>query len=499
MDCRFTRCSPAASSLSVLPVSPTTSLPAVQMPEVMSFLFEPSRYKIAHGGRGGVKSWSFARALLLMGAQRSLRILCTREFQNSIKDSVHQLLCDQIVLMELQDYYQVFNTEIRGITGTEFIFMGLKNNASKIKETEGVDICWVEQAEKVSENSWQILIPTIRKSGSEIWVSFNPQDETDPTYKRFKTNPPPEFIDGKRYCFVKETGWRDNPWFPEELKVEKDYLARVDRDAYDHVWGGEVQRKSNSQVMHGKCTVDSFAPDLMLCDCGHRTEEHAPPREEMCPTCGCREFKQAWKGPYYGADWGFANDPVVLVKLWIMGRSLYVEEEFWRVGVELDKLPQAFDTVSGAKEHVIRADDSRPETISYLKNHKENSYPRIVAAKKGPGSVEDGISYLRSFEQIVVHPRCVHTDEESRTYKHKVDPLTGDVLPDIVDKNNHCWDSIRYALEPLIRRRQTPGLFFVGQDEKGKAKSQDDRRQSPAPRSVGGLVDARAEAWFRGD
>ena len=475
--------------------------PRVQMPEVMAFLFEPARYKVAYGGRGGVKSWSFARALLMMGAQNRLRILCAREFQNSIKDSVHQLLQDQIRLMGLQDYYQIFNTEIRGVTGTEMIFMGLKNNVNKVKSTEGIDICWVEEAEKISENSWQVLIPTIRKENSEIWISFNPIQETDPTYKRFKANHPPEFTStGKRYCFLVETGWKDNPWLPEELKMEKDYLARVDKDAYDHVWGGEVQKKSNSQVMHDKCILDAFVPDLTLCECGHRVDKHNSSlgQEIPCQMCGCKEFKEVWKGPYYGADWGFSSDPVVLIKNWICGRKLYVEEEFWKVGVELDQLPAAFDTISGAKEHTIRGDNSRPETISYLKNHKENPYPKIIAAESWPGSVEDGISYLRSFEQIVIHPRCIHTDEESRTYKHKIDPLTGDVLPDIIDKNNHCWDSIRYSVGPLIRRRQMPGLFFVGQDDKGKVKHPDDRHQT-VPKNVGGLVDARAEVWYRGD
>jgi len=514
--CRFTRNAPTSllnnfQSVDVLPAFPQSAQSSltVQIPEVMSFLFEPARYKVAYGGRGGVKSWSFARALLIMGAQNRLRMLCAREFQNSIKDSVHQLLQNQIVLIGLQDYYQVLNTEIRGITGTEIFYAGLKNNVNRIKSIEGIDICWVEEAEKVSENSWQVLIPTVRKEGSEIWISFNPHQETDPTFKRFKTNPPPEFTPGgKKYCFIKETGWRDNPWLPEELELEKDYLARVDKDAYDHVWGGEVQKKSDSQVMHGKCVLDAFVPDLMLCECGHRIDKHSTPSGETvpCQTCGCKEFRLAWKGPYYGADWGFSSDPVVLIKKWICGRKLYVEEEFWKVGVELDQLPAAFDTVSGAKEHTIRADNSRPETISYLKNHKENPYPRIISAEKWPGSVEDGISYLRSFEQIVIHPRCVHTDEEARTYKHKIDSLTGDVLPDIIDKNNHCWDSIRYGLEPMIRRRQMPGLFFAGSSTTPKAQEHKQEKQADAILAYqdhalkGGRDRDRAmQTWLRGD
>jgi phage terminase large subunit len=516
MDCRFSRTTPFPSinlPLSAEPASNPTPQAVVQIADVMSFLFQAARYKVAYGGRGGVKSWSFARALLILGARNKLRVLCAREFQNSIKDSVHQLLQDQIALMSLWDYYQILQSEIRGITGTEFIFMGLKNNVNRIKSTEGIDICWVEEAEKISENSWQVLIPTIRKENSEIWVSFNPIDETDPTYKRFITNPPPDFTpDGKRYCYVVNTGWKDNPWLPEELKIEKDYLARVDKDAYDHVWGGQVQKKSNSQVMHDKCILDAFEPDLAMCECGHPLGKHLTGAGGVipCKGCGCTTFKRAWKGPYYGADWGFSTDPVTLMKLWIHGKNLYIEEEFWRVGVELDALPAAFDTISGARDHVIRADNSRPETISYLQKHKENPYPKLTAAAKWSGSVEDGIAFLRSFEQIVIHPRCVHTDEESRTYKHKIDSLTGDVLPEIIDKNNHCWDAIRYAMEPLIKRRKKPGLFFVGAQKMGGEEAQG-RGQVMAKDSlprirhrrndlVGafGLVDRGGRRWFMG-
>lgn len=409
----------------------------VQIPEKMQFLFQPARYKVAYGGRGGIKSWSFARALLIKGAHSCLRVLCAREFQNSIKESVHQLLCDQIKLINLQDYYpNPSNNEIKGVTGTEFIFAGLKQNVTKIKSTEGIDICWVEEAEKVSENSWQVLIPTIRKEGSEIWISFNPHEERDPTYKRFIVNRDEilrEFSDS----VIMETSWRDNPWLPKELETEKNYLARVDKDAYDHVWDGQVQKRSSAQVMRGKCVLDSFVPG------------------------------QDWNGPYYGIDWGFSTDPVTLIKMWIYDNRLYIEEEFWGLEVELDDLPKKFDTISGAKEHTARADNSRPETIRHLQRH---GYPRIEATSKWPGSVEDGISFLRAFEKIVIHPRCVHTDEESRTYKHKVDSLTGDVLPDIVDKNNNCWDAIRYGLDPLISEHASPGLFFAGASTSPKAQ-----------------------------
>ena len=391
----------------------------------MQDLFIPSRYKIFYGGRGGVKSWSFARVLLLKAATIPLRILCAREFQSSIKESVHQLLCDQIRLMGLSDYYpNPKENRIESLVRSEFIFAGLKKEIGKVKSMEGIDICWVEEAEKVSENSWTVLIPTIRKEGSEIWVSFNPHEETDPTYKRFVVNPPPGAI-------VRETGWRDNPWLPKELQAEKDYLARVDKDAYDHVWGGQIMKRSIAQVMHGKCILEDFVPG------------------------------SDWSGPYFGADWGFASDPATLLKIWIHQKRLYVEHEFWGIGVEIDELPKKFEQIPGAKEHVIRADSARPETISYI---KRNGFPLIKATSKWPGSVEDGVAFLRAFEKIVIHPRCIHTDEESRTYRHKVDPLTGDVMPEIIDKNNHCWDPIRYALDPLISHKTLPGFFMTGDE-----------------------------------
>jgi phage terminase large subunit len=437
---------------------------------VMQDLFTPARYKVFYGGRGGVKSWSFARALLLKAAQTPLRILCAREYQSSIKESVHQLLCDQIKLMGLSDYYTIKDTKIESLAGAELIFAGLKKEINKVKSMEGIDICWVEEAEKVSENSWMVLIPTIRKAGSEIWISFNPHEETDPTYKRFVLNSPPGAI-------VRETGWQDNPWLPKELQMEKDYLAKVDKDAYDHVWGGQILKKSSAQVMHGKCVIDDFVPG------------------------------EDWNGPYFGADWGFASDPTTLIKMWVYDRKLYVEEEFWGIGVELDDpvghndLPTKFMNVTGAKDHVIRADNARPETISYLKTH---GLPRIEAALKWSGSVEDGIAFLRSFEKVIIHPRCIHTDEESRTYRHKVDPLTGDVMPEVVDKNNHCWDAIRYGLQPLISKKELPGFFFAGmgkRDQKHEEEKSKTFQVAFTDHAIKGGQerDERMRRWLRGD
>jgi len=204
-----------------------------QFPVKLECLFQPekSRYRILYGGRGGAKSWGVARALLIKGAQRSLRILCAREFQTSIKDSVHKLLCDQIIDLGLEGFYEITQASIRGKNGTEFSFVGLKNNVANVKSYEGVDICWVEEAQTTSRLSWNILIPTIRKEGSEIWVTFNPELETDETYQRFVLHPPENSV-------VQKINWSDNPWFPETLMLEKDALKMRDIEAYNTVWEG---------------------------------------------------------------------------------------------------------------------------------------------------------------------------------------------------------------------------------------------------------------------
>ena len=202
-----------------------------QFPEKLEFLFKPSRYKCAWGGRGGAKSWGIARAILILGAQNPLRVLCAREFQTSIKDSVHKLLCDQIEALGLLSFYEITQASIRGKNGTEIAFAGLKNNISNIKSFEGVDICWVEEAQTVSRMSWNVLIPTIRKDRSEIWVSFNPELETDETYQRFVIAPPND-------CVSVKVNWSDNPWFPEVLRLEKDALKDRDTQSYNTVWEG---------------------------------------------------------------------------------------------------------------------------------------------------------------------------------------------------------------------------------------------------------------------
>lgn len=220
----------------------------IQFPEKMQCLFEPKRFKVFYGGRGASRSWSCARALLLLGTQRPIRVLCAREFQNSISESVHKVLSDQIEKLGLSGHYDIQAAKIFGKNGTSFSFEGIKNNTTRIKSYEGVDYCWVEEAVKVSKASWNVLIPTIRKSGSEIWLTFNPELETDYTYTRFVLQ-----ADLSRSFVVKMT-YADNPWFAgtelqEEMEADRVRAEEYgEQDQFLHVWEGNCLQQLEGAV-----------------------------------------------------------------------------------------------------------------------------------------------------------------------------------------------------------------------------------------------------------
>lgn len=390
---------------------------SVELPDVFECLFRPSRYKVLWGGRGGAKSWSIARVLVLLAAARPLRILCAREFQSSIADSVHRLLTDQIWDLGLQGYFNVTQTSITSAAGAQFLFKGLQKSIQEIKSTEGIDICWVEEAQSVSNNSWDILIPTVRKERSEIWISFNPVEESDPTYRRFVVAPPPDAIVQKvrmgRQSVVSAT-----------LDAERRYLQAIDLEAYGHIWGGHCRQITDAVIFGKRTAVEAF-----------ETPEDA-------------RF-------FFGADWGFASDPTALVRSFIKDDKLHIDREAFGFGVEIDDTPDLFDTVPGAREWPIKADGARPETISYMRRRGFN----IAAADKWPGSVEDGIAHLKAFKGIVIHERCKHMQDERRLYRYKVDPKTQQILPVIVDKHNHGWDAVRYSLDGYIQRRGGLGVW----------------------------------------
>lgn len=369
---------------------------------------KPARYKVWYGGRGSAKSWNVARLLLQRAARIPTLILCTREYQTSIKDSVHRLLADQIDAIGLKKKFKILNTSIASTCGSQFIFKGLQRNINEIKSTEGVDVCWVEEAQPVSNESWKVLIPTIRKEDSEIWITFNPDEATDPTYQRFVINPPPDSI-------VVPVSYRDNPWFPKTLEAERIYCRATDFDAYRNIWEGETRVRSAAEVFGGKWVISAF---------------EAPTDARF----------------YLGADWGFSQDPTALIRCYIVDRTLFVDYEAWGIGVEIDETPALFDSVPCSRKWPMKADSARPETISFMRRAGFN----ISAALKGAGSVEDGIAYLRSFEKIVIHERCKHLIDEMKMYRYKTDKLTGEVLPVLVDKHNHCCDSLRYSLSDYI-------------------------------------------------
>lgn len=397
-----------------LSVSSTTlSIPTAR---VFSPLLESARYKGVHGGRGSGKSHFFAglgveKCLLQPGA----RIACVREVQKSLKNSVKLLIEDKIREFGLTEHFGIMESEIRTPGDGVIIFQGMQNHtADSIKSLEGFDVAWVEEAQSLSQRSLDLLRPTIRKPGSELWFSWNPNQPTDPVDVFLRGEHPPQD------AIVVEANYGDNPWLPDELRADLEDDRRRDPDKFEHVWGGAYQHASEARVFRN-WTIEAFETPV---DAIHR----------------------------FGADWGFAVDPSVLVRCHVDGRKLFVDQESWEVGCEIDSLPALFGQIEGSRKWTIRADSARPETISYMRRH---GFPRIIEAIKGPGSIEDGVEFLRSFD-IVVHPRCVHVIDELKKYSYKRDPQTEEILPILEDKKNHTIDALRYALEELRRTGYKP-------------------------------------------
>jgi phage terminase large subunit len=377
-------------------------------------LLNPCRYKGAHGGRGSGKSHFFAEMLVERCVLNpGTRAACVREVQKSLKNSVKLLVEDKIKALGLGGF-EVLEAEIKTPGGGVIIFQGMQNHtADSIKSLEGFDVAWVEEAQSLSQRSLDMLRPTFRKPGSEMWFSWNPSKPTDPVDLFLRgEHPPAESV-------VVQANYSDNPWLPEELRADLEDDLRRDPDKFAHVWGGEYSLNATARVFRN-WTVREF-----------KTPEDAIHR--------------------FGADWGFSIDPTTLIRCHIDGRTLYVDAEAWEVGCEIDKTPALFDTIPGSRKFTIRADSARPETISYMRRQGF----RIVEAIKGTGSVEDGVEFLRSFD-IVVHPRCVNVAKELAAYSYRIDPHTDEILPMLDDKNNHTIDALRYALEELRRTGYKP-------------------------------------------
>jgi phage terminase large subunit len=388
-----------------------SDLLVIDTPEVFEPLLEPARYKGAYGGRGSGKSHFFAEALIERCVMYpGTRWACIREIQKSLEQSVKRLLEDKIQKLGVGHLFEVQKYEIGTPGGGVLIFQGMQNHtADSIKSLEGFDGAWVEEAQSLSQRSLDLLRPTIRKDGSELWFSWNPSLETDPVDVLLRgDSPPPDAV-------VVKANYTDNPWLPSVLRQELEYDQKRDPDKFAHVWLGEYQRNSEARVFRN-WTVEAFDRPA---------------------------------GTVYrlGADWGFSVDPSVLVRCSIEANRLYVDYEAWAVGCEIVNLPELFMQVPEAEKWPITADSARPETISHM---QKNGFPRIRSAIKGAKSLEDGVEWLKSFD-IVVHPRCQHLIDELTLYAYKTDPLTGDVLPVLEDKNNHVIDALRYACEGARR------------------------------------------------
>jgi phage terminase large subunit len=392
--------------------TPRWAVPIIKAPD--------ARYLGAHGGRGSGKSHLFAEMLIERSVMQKTDAVCVREVQKSLAQSVKKLLETKIEEMGVGSYFEVQQAQIISKHGGTIIFQGMQNHtADSIKSLEGFDIAWVEEAQSISQFSLDILRPTIRKPGSQLWFTWNPRFDTDPVERLLRTQTPPD------KTVVVQVNYADNPWFPDVLREEMEYDKRRDPDKYLHVWKGEYVRNSETRVFKNWSVEEFEAPP----DAIHRL----------------------------GADWGFATDPTVAVRCHIAGRKLFIDYEAYQVGCEIVDTPSLFMTIPEAERWPMVADSARPETISHMRRH---GFPKIQPAIKGPKSIEEGVEWLKSFD-IVVHPRCKHTIDELTLYSYQTDKATGAVLPLLEDKSNHVIDALRYACEGARRASTT---------EKPKAK-----------------------------
>jgi phage terminase large subunit len=408
----------------------TDAIAKAEFPVKLEGLFKKSRYKVLYGGRGGAKSWGIARALLIKGAKDPIRILCAREFQTSIKDSVHKLLCDQIDSLGLLSFYEITQTSIRGRNGTEFSFVGLKNNVSNIKSYEGVDICWVEEAQTTSRLSWNILIPTIRKEGSEIWISFNPELETDETYQRFVANPPQDSITMK-------VNWYDNPWFPETLRQEKDALKARDEEAYNQVWEGLCRQTVDGAIFARE--MQQAEKDGRIC----RVPYDATKPVHAVFDLGWSDSTAIWFLQFVGMETRlirYIEDSQKTISYYLATMQTY--------GYVYDKIWLPHD----AENKTLAAAGRSIDDIVRAAGYKTEIMPRVP--------ILDSINAART-----IFPNCYFDREHTadglaclRHYRYEVDPETGQFSRNpLHDHYSHGADAFRYIAlmikEPPKRKK----------------------------------------------
>ncbi|BDE02893.1 terminase [Pasteurella multocida] len=390
-------------------------------PKLIPVFSKPNmRYRGSFGGRGSAKTRTFAKMTAVVAYQRAMNnesgvILCGREFMNSLEDSSLEEI-KQAIRSEpfLEAFFEIGEKFVRTKCGRiSYVFTGLRHNLDSIKSKARILLAWVDEAESVSEIAWRKLLPTVRESNSEVWVTWNPEKKGSATDLRFRQSIPEN-------AMIVEMNYTDNPWFPDVLEQERlNDKKRLDDATYRWIWEGAYLEASEAQIFKGKYEELEFKPN------------------------------QDFNGPYFGLDFGFAKDPTAVVKCWVFDNNLYIEHEAGKTGLELDHTADFVkERVPDIERHILRADSARPESISYL---KRNGIPRIEGVKKWSGSVEDGIEHIKSYRKVYIHPRCKETLREFRLYSYKTDRLTGDVLPTVLDEHNHYIDAIRYALNPLMQ------------------------------------------------
>jgi phage terminase large subunit len=401
-----------------------------QFPVKMAGLFDKARYKIYYGGRGAGKSHSVAKALLILAARSPIRVLCAREYQTSIRDSVHKLLCDQIELMGMYSIYEITQNSIKGTNGSEFAFIGLKNNVANVKSYEGIDIAWVEEAQTVSRLSWNTLIPTIRKEQSEIWVTFNPELETDETYQRFVVKPPDNAL-------VQKINWSDNPWFPETLALEKDALKSRDPSSYQTVWEGLCRQTVDGAI---------FANEMQLAELdGRITKVNYDPTKPVHAIfdLGWADSTAIWFLQFIGMETRLIryhedNQKTISHYLALMQTYGYMYDTLW--------LPH------DAQNKTLASNGKSIEEIVRNAGHKT----RII--ERTP--IVDSINAARTIFRNCWFDRenCYDGLQCLRHYRYEVDPETGQFSRNpLHDQYSHGADAFRYIglmiNEPKPRRK----------------------------------------------
>ena len=368
---------------------------------------EGIRHKALYGGRGSAKSWSVATYLAVKAGKSRKRIVCARQFQNSIRDSSKELVEKRIEALGFGPQFTCTDRYIfhKG-TQSQFLFVGLERNVDSIRSLEGADIVWIEEARTISAKSMEILLPTVRAAGSELIWTWNPEKPDDPVDEYFRKGAPPA------RSIVTRVDYRDNPFFYDtEMPDEMELLKRGNPSRYRHVWLGEYDVSFESKVFTN-VTIG-------------RTEVPA-----NCP-------------PVYGMDFGFGSDPSFVVKVYVIEstRKIYVAAEACGK-FTMNELPSVVRSVVDNDAAVIKADSSQPGTIEFLQSNGLN----VIGARKGPGSVKSGINWLQGFE-IVIDPGCPELKKEAHLYSWMMDRLTRKILNVPIDSNNHGFDALRYATE----------------------------------------------------